>query len=89
MISERDFITKKMFFRDRDGKDFYIFESAVPNEVSPCEKKERIEVVMTMAKTHVEEINGTKFIIIEVLLVTELNMGTGMVAKVAKNTILS
>jgi hypothetical protein len=35
LISERDFITKKMFFRNNHGKDFWILESAIPNEVFP------------------------------------------------------
>jgi hypothetical protein len=42
-----------MFFRDNEGKDFYILESAIPNEIYPAKKGiERLEVISTIAKTN-------------------------------------
>ena len=57
LISERDYITKKMFFRNNGGKDFWLLESAIPNEIHQPEKgRERLEIVSTVAKTNIQEI---------------------------------
>ncbi len=44
-------------------------------------------MVITTCKIFVQEKNGKKFIVIEMILVTELNMGTGMVAAASKKMV--